>query len=183
MTLRVRKIPFRNHLTRSAVAIVYRIADQQVELLLIKRATREGDPWSGHMAFPGGKLQADDCNAKAAAIRETREELNLDLIQCAQYEARLSDLVTRRHNSLRPMVVTPFLFRLNSETLIEPNHEVQSSVWVPLSFFKDTSNQTTMIWHVGPMKLKLPCYDYQGNRIWGLTLMMLKEILKLDLFR
>lgn len=49
------------------------------EVLFIKRAGRAGDRWSGHTALPGGKRDPQDADDVAAAIRETREEVGLDL--------------------------------------------------------------------------------------------------------
>lgn len=49
------------------------------EVLFIKRATREGDRWSGHVALPGGGRDPSDVDDRAVAIRETMEEVGLDL--------------------------------------------------------------------------------------------------------
>lgn len=176
--LRPARMPFRHRLARSAVAIIYRYREEQCELLLIKRAQRSGDPWSGHMAFPGGLVQPDDSSASDAAIRETREEIGIDLYNCARFSKRLSDLVTRRHHRLLPMVVSPFLFLLTRPVHFTPNHEVAEVVWVPLDYLKNPANRETMIWRVGPLKLRLSCYRYQGHLIWGLTYMMIQEVIR-----
>ena len=176
--LKPRRIPFRHRVARSAVAVIYRYHNEQLELLLIKRATRDGDPWSGHMAFPGGKIQAEDNSASHAAIRETQEEIGIDLTQCARFDSRLSDLLTRRHNQLKPMVVSPFMFELTEDVHFETNYEVAEVVWVPLAFFKDAQNKTPYPWKVGPVTLNFDSYNYQGRTIWGLTYMMIQEILR-----
>ena len=75
IALRPREIPFRRMLARASVALIYRrTAGGKTELLFIRRAHRAGDPWSGHMAFPGGRLQPEDPTPRAAAERETLEE-------------------------------------------------------------------------------------------------------------
>lgn len=176
--LRPRRIPFRHRLTRSAVAIIYRYRNEQCELLLIQRAKREGDPWSGHMAFPGGVIHPSDPSASDAAIRETKEEIGIDLYKCSRFIKRLSDLITRRHHKLLPMVVTPFLFLLTREVEFTTNDEVEKVVWIPLSYFQDTANIEQYTWRVGYFQIKLPCYVYEGHRIWGLTYMMIQEIIR-----
>ena len=70
---------WRRWVKRSAVALVLRERDDQLEVLMIKRAERDGDPWSGHMAFPGGRMDADDLTGIRTAYRETLEELNIDV--------------------------------------------------------------------------------------------------------
>lgn len=178
MRLRPRKLPFRKYTVRSAVAVIYRNSKAKgPELLLIERAQREGDPWSGHMAFPGGKVQANDANTLSAAIRETWEEIGLDINLSAQYKGRLTDLLTRRHNHLRPMVVTPYLFELLDEVELNFNHEVADTVWIPFDFFIDKSNRSSMKWKAGSVNLKMPCYYYQNKCIWGLTYLMLKDLI------
>ena len=60
-----------------------------------------------------------------------------------------------------------------------PNHEVAEVVWVPLEFLLDTDNQQEMTWHFGGARIPMPCYLYEGRRIWGLSLMMLGELMDL----
>lgn len=175
--LRPNRIPFRHRLSRSSVAVIYRYRDEECELLLIKRATRAGDPWSGHMAFPGGVIQAHDLSASDAAIRETHEEIGINLYQCARYSQRLSDLITRRHQKFLPMVVSPFLFLLTRDVEFTTNEEVEEVLWIPLRYFKDVSNIQTFPWKVGPFTLKMPSYPYQGRQIWGLTYMMIQDLI------
>ena len=57
---------------RAAVAIVVRPRVDEDEILLIRRSQRADDPWSGHMAFPGGRSEPSDADLCATAIRETR---------------------------------------------------------------------------------------------------------------
>ena len=65
---------------RSAVAIVLdKHASTDASILMIKRAEHKGDPWSGHMAFPGGRCEAFDKNGLATAKREMHEEVGFDI--------------------------------------------------------------------------------------------------------
>lgn len=168
---------------RSAVAAVvaHRPELGEPAVLLMQRATREGDPWSGHMSFPGGRADAQDKQSLDTAIRETQEELGLNLHQQGQYWGQLSDIMARPVSWRRlPMVVTPFVFALTHEPTwqLDPR-EVADTIWVPLSFLANPSNRGQMTWQRGKISLKLPCYDYQNKRIWGLTLRMLDELMPL----
>src|SRR4029450_1300778 len=65
---------------RAAVAVVLRPgAADSAELLLIERARKAGDPWSGHMALPGGRHDPEDVELRSTAERETLEEVGIDL--------------------------------------------------------------------------------------------------------
>ena len=77
------------------------------------------------------------------------------------------------------MVVSPYLFRLEREVSFEINHEVDEVIWIPVSFLNNRENRQIMHWHRGKVPIPLPCYYYQGRRIWGLSLMMLDELLAL----
>ena len=77
------------------------------------------------------------------------------------------------------MAVSPFVFRLDREVVFAPNHEVAEVVWVPLEFLSDSDNCKEMIWVYKGARLPVPCYWYEGRCIWGLSLMMLGELLDL----
>lgn len=182
--LRPHKIPFRRRLARAAVALIYRkTEDGRIELLFIQRARREGDPWSGDMAFPGGRMQAEDATPRATAERETLEETGIDLIHHGRFQARLSDLITRRHNRWRPMVVTPYVYEWRGPKAVSMNHEVERVVWIPLDYLAAPENQGSLPWRTPLRTLNMPCCRYQGYCIWGLSYSMLQELLALDLIR
>lgn len=168
----------RRFMIRASVASVVRECEGELQTLLIKRAEREGDRWSGHMAFPGGRVEMGDPNVRATAIRETEEEVGLSL-QRKDYIGRLSDVMTLAHGTKKPMVVSPYVFRLSGDPSFELNHEVAEVVWLPLSFLADHSNRETMRWEKNGMGVTMPCYFFQGHRIWGLTLRMLDELVPL----
>lgn len=170
---------------QAAVAVVLRARAGRLEVLLIQRARREGDPWSGHMAFPGGRVEPSDSSRRAAAARETREEVGLELESpLARPLGGLSEVLARGHGRPLPMRITPFVYGLTEDGSAPPltldPHEVASVVWVPLDFLADPSQRDTMQWRPpgkrGPV-FALPCYRYEGHLIWGLTLEMLDELL------
>lgn len=164
---------------RSAVAMILQVRDGELHILMIKRAEREGDPWSGHMAFPGGRMDKDDANGFAVAVRETAEEVGLELGPGDVCIGRLSDLKARPRRGTLGMVVSPFVFRLEREVEFTPNHEVAEVVWVPLEFLLDADNREKMTWKFKGLELPVPCYMYGGRCIWGLSLMMLDELMDL----
>jgi hypothetical protein len=109
-------------------------------------------------------------------MREMQEEVG---IGPSSFEliGRLSDLMTRSHVWHKPMVITPFVGRLQSDVDFNVNHEVASVVWIPLSFLADVSNRQAMPWKGYGMSMRLPCYVYDNKRIWGLSLSMIDELL------
>jgi 8-oxo-dGTP pyrophosphatase MutT (NUDIX family) len=174
---RPRKKALRAILKRSAVAMILREQGRGAEILMIKRAERRGDPWSGHMAFPGGRMESHDRHGLDVATRETHEEIGLRLGDRDPCIGRLSEIMTHLQLKRRPMVVSPYLFRLDRTVSLEPNHEVAEVIWVPLDFLRDRGNREIMHWQRGRVPVPLPCYYFRGRRIWGLSLMMLDELL------
>ena len=164
---------------RSAVALILQVRDGELHILMIKRAEREGDPWSGHMAFPGGRKDPGDVNGFACAVRETDEEIGLQLLDEDLCIGRLSEINAMKRLRGFGMAVTPFVFRLTREVSFDPNHEVAEIVWVPLEFLLETDNREQMEWQFRGVDLTLPCYFFEGRRIWGLSLSMLDELLSL----
>ena len=170
---------WRRLMQRSAVAMILQVREGELHILMIKRAEREGDPWSGHMAFPGGRMDKADAHGFAVAVRETEEEIGLTLGTQDVCIGRLSDIITRPKRGAFGMAVSPFVFRLQREVDFTPNVEVAEVVWVPLEFLLDTDNREDMTWEYKRLKMTLPCYFYQGRRIWGLSLAMLDELMDL----
>lgn len=176
-----RKIPWRQKLTRSAVASVIHITESgEVEVLLMQRPHRDGDPWSGDICYPGGRMQAEDLSAMDTASREMLEEVGVDIKQAGSLVARLSDVVTREHGRKRPMIVTPYIYLVHNKPAASNSEEAVSSFWFPLSFLVKPGNRERMTWKLGNSKISLPlsmpCYHYENRRIWGLTLLMLDEL-------
>lgn len=177
---RPRRLPGRRYMARCGVAAVFsqRAEHDGLSVLMMRRATRSGDPWSGHMAFPGGRMEPGDRHTLGTAIRETAEEIGWDL-QAEQRIGRLSDVVTRQHARMLPMTVTPHVFALPGG--IDPrwqlNHEVAEVVWVPLDYFAEKHNRKKMHWRTGRITWEMPCFFYQERRIWGLSLLMLRELM------
>ncbi|MDX1649839.1 MAG: CoA pyrophosphatase, partial [Myxococcota bacterium] len=119
-------------LKRAAVAMVLRGAqDAPPEVLLIERAKRRGDRWSGHMAFPGGFVDPGDAGPRAAAERETLEEVGVDLAE-AEYLGRLDDLEGRHAGRRSGLVISAFVYHHPRPGPLTPNEEVAQALWVPM---------------------------------------------------
>lgn len=167
---------------RAAVAAILREPPgaEEVELFFIRRAEHPGDPWSGHVAFPGGRRDPDDATLLATAIRETREEVGIDLSP-AHLLARLPDVPAFTGSPGTGLVVTPFVFGLREEVRVVPNAvEVASTLWVSLGTLAQCAGKTTFELDYQGKKYELPCIDLQpGNhRLWGLTYRMLEMLLE-----
>ncbi len=181
-----KKMLGRRFVSRAAIAMIVRpgsapdAAANSIDILMMRRADRIGDPWSGHMAFPGGKMDSKDESSFETSLRELAEETGIPEPQrVLSSVGRLSDVLTRNHSGQRPMVVTPFVFELTEAVTFDPNHEVAELVWVPLDYLRQESHRNKMDWELKGVKFKLPCYLYEGRRIWGLSLSMLDELLLL----
>lgn len=164
---------------RAAVALVL---DPTARLLFILRTVQEGDPWSGQMGFPGGMKEPGDPDTLATAIRETREEVGLDLSVHARLLAELDPRPVVR--PVRdPFVVQPYVFALLGPVsslpggLVPSVDEVQSVFWFPIQELA-THERSTLLYHWNGAQVELPCIRFQGQCIWGLSLRMLENLLE-----
>lgn len=162
---------------KAAVAAILREAGGEVELLFIRRAEAPGDPWSGHMGLPGGRVEAGDPSPLETALRETREEVGLDLDELGRPLGRLSEVRTHLPLGSVPHSVVPFAFSVDGDPALAPNEEVQEALWVPLSFLADRRNRSSFTWVRRGLPVPMPCYRYEGRVIWGLTLRIVDELL------
>src|SRR6185369_10593940 len=117
----------------AAIALTIRLGGAgEPELLMIKRADHEGDPWSGHIAVPGGRMDPDDADLAFTAMRETLEETGIDLEKSGQVLGTLDDLAPRTPY-LPPITIRPFVVAASGRLDVTPSVEVASYFWVPLS--------------------------------------------------
>lgn len=159
----------------AAVAAVFRAGEVDTELLFIQRAEHEGDPWSGHMAFPGGRAHALDVDSHATAERETAEELGLDL-RPARRLGSLSDVDGGRasNNLIAVSAHCYWLDGVRPELVL--NHEVAAAVWVPVGQLLDEERHIDY-WYP-PSRSTFPGIqlDVAKQVIWGLTLRLLADL-------
>lgn len=161
---------------RAAVAVVLHEADGTPEVLFIERAARLGDPWSGQMAFPGGRVDPGDAGARAAAERETLEEVGLDLTG-AELVGRLGDV----HAGIRlvaPLVLSAFVYRIDTRAPLVPNHEVREALWVPFARLVDPAHRTHYRWGLSRFPGIL-VGEPDRHVVWGLTYQLVEELLRI----
>jgi 8-oxo-dGTP pyrophosphatase MutT (NUDIX family) len=164
---------------RAAVALIFRAGETGApELLFIKRAEYPGDPWSGQVAFPGGREESGDANLVATAIRETREETGLDLERDAAIIGRLDDL---RPQTVRlpEIIVRPYVVLLRRLDGMLLSDEVALAFWVPLDALrKPASWRETEVLARG-IQMNRRAFHHQGQIIWGMTERILGQLLAL----
>ena len=165
---------------RAAVALVFKAGDRGTEILLIERAVKKGDPWSGHMAFPGGRMQSVDDSTRSAACRETLEEVGVEL-SGAEYLGRLDDLTGNPRVSAKLVIAAHAFFVEESPPIVLDSSEVQGVIWFPLASLLDESR---WVEHAIP---ELPSMRFPGvlvgepgrHVVWGLTYRLLEGMLQI----
>lgn len=162
--------------SRAAVALVLRAAGAGLDLLFIQRAEHPGDPWSGQMAFPGGRWEEGDPDLAATAVRETREELGLDLAAEGEPLGRLDEV--RAMSRMRPLdlAIMPFVFRLRGSPTLLPSEEVAAAHWIPLEALLGSGHRGFLDYAHAGATLRLPCFRVDGRVIWGLTYRMFSNL-------
>jgi len=162
---------------RAAVALVFRDGTRGgLELLFIRRAEHEQDPWSGHMGFPGGRTEPDDADIEATAVRETREETGLDLAADGERLGALDEVKALARGRPVDLVIAPFVFRLRQRLDGAPSHEVVSLHWLPLERLLSPASRSTLQYPYEDNLLELPCLRIDGLLIWGLTYRMFESL-------
>jgi 8-oxo-dGTP pyrophosphatase MutT (NUDIX family) len=161
---------------RAAVAVVLRHgSDDVVELLLIKRSERDDDPWSGHVALPGGRFDPTDATLQDTAIRETREETGIDLARDGVLLGMLDELRPRTP-VLPPIIVTPFVAIVRADVAIETSDEVAVAFWVALSSRADPTLAVDSDVTARGATWRVPSYLLGGHIVWGMTERILRNL-------
>src|SRR5439155_17871529 len=146
---------------------------RDLQLCFIRRVEEENDPWSGHMAFPGGRASPGDSSARAVAEREAREEVALNL-QDSHWLGALSDLPVRLGGVDTGMVLSSFVYYVGAEIpALTPNEEVAEVYWAPLAHLWDPRNAAERSLTRNRESLSFPAIRLGRHLIWGLTLRVL----------
>ena len=166
------------HTRQAAVAVVLREFSNGTEILFIKRAVKPGDPWSGQMAFPGGHRDRTDGGLKEAAMRETLEEVGLDLEREAYLGALDHHWAAPRGRRL-DMLIAPHVFEIGGDPRFELNYEVDEAVWAPLEPLALNELHDTETLSITGTPTVFNGYRLAGGHfVWGLTYRMLKDFFR-----
>jgi 8-oxo-dGTP pyrophosphatase MutT (NUDIX family) len=162
---------------RAAILLVLRARpDGEPELLMIKRAEFDGDPWSGHIACPGGRMERGDRNLSDTAVRETREETGIDVERDGRVLGHLDDLSP--HSTLLPsIVIRPYVALVRSDVTVLPSSEVASAFWVSLSSLSAPGSWGIGIVSSGGGDRRVSVFTYGEHTVWGLTERVLRQFL------
>ena len=163
--------------TRAAVAMIVRELPGDLEILFIERASDVQDPWSGHLAFPGGKVEPGE-RARQAAERETREEIGL-VLESERYLGRMSDIV----GANLPVRVSCFAYAAVSSA-IHPviNREVRDVFWARLSDIRDPGRHQMATVGFSGRSLEVPAIILpQPDKpvLWGITYRLVMQFLEI----
>ncbi|MFP3985058.1 MAG: NUDIX hydrolase [Candidatus Bathyarchaeia archaeon] len=150
----------------AAVALLLKPTSRDFEVLLVKRVETPGDPWSGQMAFPGGKRDWKDGDLKQTVIRETLEETGVDVTHHSRF---LGVLETVRSSVKPKLLVAPFVILLEHEPTVTLNEELEGSLWVRLKKLEECKGTAKLAFG------EVPAYLVGGNVVWGLTHKVLEK--------
>jgi 8-oxo-dGTP pyrophosphatase MutT (NUDIX family) len=138
---------------------------------LIRRQDREGDPWSGQVAFPGGYKSTNDAALLETAIREASEEVGIEL-----REHEILGVLPPAYSRTRRVLVAPFVFQLKKDVAVRLNEEVAESFWVPLNELLRIRTTTSQV-PVQQGRLTVDSYVFDDHVIWGLTFRIVNILL------
>lgn len=168
--------PHQSDSGQSAVALVLKDGAEGTEVLFIVRSSHDHDPWSGNIAFPGGRVDAADASRRATAEREVREELGLSLDD-ADYLGELEQIV----GANLPVTVSCFVYWLPEDVPLHPNHEVGRAFWLPLSALQDRRNHRLTEVAFQEQRFIRPALHILppgGPVLWGITYRLVASLLE-----
>ncbi len=157
----------------AAVAVI--LSPDPDALLLIRRADRPGDPWSGHMALPGGRQEPAERDLIDTAIRETAEEVGLEL-RPEHLIGSLDDVVPRTP-VLPPIAVRPYVFALDRRPALRFSPEVAAAHWVSLDLLLHPDTHDTVRLQIRGESREFPAYRVEDSMVWGMTERILSSLL------
>jgi 8-oxo-dGTP pyrophosphatase MutT (NUDIX family) len=161
----------------AAIALILRPGGSgEPELLMIKRAEVDRDPWSGHVACPGGRKEPGDRDLQQTAERETWEETAIELANVGRLLGTLDDL-SPRTPVLPPIVVRPYVYAVPADIAIVPSPEVAAAFWVPVTALRERAS-----WSIGTVMVRgtarqVETFSHGQYTVWGLTERVLRQLL------
>ncbi len=165
----------------AVAALLRQDAGNEFSVLLMQRAKRSGDRWSGQICLPGGSREPQDRSLLQTAIRETHEELGFDLSRCASPLCRLPRLQARARAAFLEMEVTPYIFAHDQDPELNLGVEAEQAFWFPLSAAArgdlDTTKRIQAATDSGEFSRVLPAWNFSDQIVWGMTYFMLRDLL------
>ena len=163
----------------AAVMMILKDEPDGSSMLFIKRPDSESDPFSGHVAFPGGKMKEADSDKLETAVRETREEIGVDIHKSARVIGELDD-VNPNNPRANTYIVTPYICVLEEDVAFTPDaREVETVLWVPVNHLRDERNFKLRLREVGGQMREDYAYNYGQYIIWGMTGRILRQFFSL----
>ncbi len=165
----------------AAVAIILRQTLETPlapDVLLMRRAEHPEDRWSGQISLPGGHRDPEDVSLLATAVRESREEVGVDLERAGRLLGRLPSVQARARGKVVPMGIAPFVFEVTAPVEPAPGPEAQEVFWFPLASARDGEFDDEHRYRRDDGLLrKLPSWRFEERVVWGLTHHMLSELI------
>jgi 8-oxo-dGTP pyrophosphatase MutT (NUDIX family) len=161
------------------VALVFRAPERRdAELLVIRRAVHEGDPWSGQIGLPGGRQEPNDASLEDTAVRETFEETGIDIRAHGHVLGHIDE--HRPRTPLLPaIIVRPYVAVVRPDVTLALNAEVADSLWLPWPVLRDVATQRDSLVHLhGEQRLE-PSFVIGETVVWGMTNRILRSLLRI----
>lgn len=171
------RIPVAAGARRAAVAAALRDGDDGLEVLLMRRAARPGDRWSGQISLPGGHVEPSDADVTAAAIRETREEVGLDLARDAVVIGELASLQAVARGGRIDLWITPVVFQYRGEGAFSLGPEADDAFWLPLDQVRRGDLDAEHPYEHEGGVVQMPSWRFGERVVWGLTHCILGDLL------
>ena len=163
---------------QAAVSLILRDHEGWAELLIIRRAENPRDHWSGHLALPGGRVDATDADLMATAAREADEEVGMNLLDGGSFIGRLPT-ISPLNPRLPRIEITPFVALAPPQFSLRLSHEVDAAFWLPVGELKRQGRSSFFTLWLDGTERKWPAYPSERGPIWGITERILTEFLTL----
>lgn len=150
----------------AAVALLLKLSGDDLRILFVKRVENPADPWSGQMAFPGGKRDPKDQNLRQTVIRETFEETGINLHHSCRFLGALKPLRSTQRPEMR---VLPYVILLEHEPSIDLNEELEWYIWISAEELAQHEGQAPLSFG------EVPAFIIGDSVIWGLTYRILEK--------
>ncbi|MEP7336475.1 MAG: CoA pyrophosphatase [Acidobacteriota bacterium] len=171
-----------DRIRQAAVTLLLREEQGLAELLIIKRSERDGDPWSGHLALPGGRAELQDADLLITAARETFEEVGIDLLGTDGSRDRFIGqlpLIVPANPGLPRIEITPLVALAPRNLTMTLSGEVGATFWIPVQQLQRDGLSATHSFRYGDLLFKRSAYPTEGGLVWGITERILTDFLAL----